>query len=91
LLKAKKFKWTEQAQMAFEEIKLKLTIAPIVVLPSISKVFEVQCDASGMGIGAVLSKEERAIAFFSEKLNDTKRKYFTYNKELYAIVRALEH
>ncbi|GKB42957.1 transposon ty3-I gag-pol polyprotein [Tanacetum coccineum] len=55
------------------------------------EVFEVECDASGVGIGAVLSQLNRPIAYFSEKLNDAKRRYTTYDKEFYAIIRALEH
>ncbi|GKA08098.1 RNA-directed DNA polymerase, partial [Tanacetum coccineum] len=87
----KTFTWTPQAQKAFDEIKQQLFSTSVLALPCFQEVFEVECDASGVGIGAVLSQLNRPIAYFSEKLNDAKRRYTTYDKEFYAIIRALEH
>ena len=88
-LKNKEFQWSNAASQAFREIKVRMTKAPVLRYPDFTKVFEVACDASGVGIGGVLSQEGHPIAFFSEKLNDAKRRYSTYDKEFYAIVQSL--
>ena len=59
-------------------------------LPDFNKVFQVECDASGSTIGFVLSQEGKPITFFSDNLNDDKRKYSMYDQEFYAIVQALK-
>jgi hypothetical protein len=71
-------------------LKRKITEQPILVLPDFRKTFQVKCDASGFAIGVVLSQEDRRIAYFSEKLNEAKVKYSTYDKEFYAIIHALK-
>ncbi|WMV09510.1 hypothetical protein MTR67_002895 [Solanum verrucosum] len=51
--------------------------------------FEIECNASGVSIGAVFIQEGKPIAYFSEKLRGAPLQYSTYDKELYALVRAL--
>jgi len=89
VLKGTSIKCTPKAQHAFKVIKKKLTQAPVLALPCFEKIFEVERDASEVGIEGVLTQEGCPIAYFSEKLCDSKRKYATYDKEFYAIFRSL--
>ena len=90
-MKQGEFVWTKAVAKAFNEVKQKMTETLAMCLPDFTKPFEVECDASGIGIGGVLSQERHPITYFSEKLNDAKQKYSTYDKEFYTIIQALWH
>lgn len=86
-----KFVWTPTVDRAFHDIKDKLCSTPILTLPNFNAIFKLHTDASKSGIVAVLSQQNRPIAFFSEKLSNARLRYSTYDVEFYAIIQAIKH
>jgi hypothetical protein len=89
LLKKNSFKCDNNAEECFETLKKVMPSAPVLTTPNFTKPFVVECDASGIGIGAVLMQDSHPIAFESRKLNKREELKSTYNKEMLAIMHAL--
>ena len=77
--------------MLFDSIKELLCNTPSLALSDFSQPFEVECDASRVGIGVVSIQKICPIAYLSEKLSGARLNYSIYDKEFYPIVRALDH
>lgn len=89
------YTWTTTEEDCFNALKEKLTTAPVLAYPDPTKPFTVTCDASSRAIGAVLSQDHgkgpQPIAFFSRKLQPAECKYAAHDREMLALVAALEH
>jgi hypothetical protein len=90
LEKGKKFKWDEKCQASFEELKKRLTTAPVLIMPDIHKGFNVYCDASRQGLGCVLMQEGKVVPYASRQLRKHEQNYHTHDLELAAVVHALK-
>ena len=73
-----KFVWSKRKNDAFEKLKDTLISEPVLVLPDLSKPFEVQCDACGHSLGDVLLQEGHAIAYESRRLNEHEKNLGIY-------------
>ncbi|KOM50304.1 hypothetical protein LR48_Vigan08g113100 [Vigna angularis] len=91
MLKKGNFIWTEAAREAMGKLKEAVTTAPVLALPDFTQPFHVECDASGEGIGAVLTQKRRPIAYFSKALSEGTLGKSIYEKELMAVVMAIQH
>ena len=87
--------WTEECQEAFDRLKHQVTSAPVLIFPDNCKQYRLEADSSNYATGAVLSQEAddgkwHPVAFLSKSLNAVERNYDTHDKEMLAILRALE-
>ncbi|KAJ9559068.1 hypothetical protein OSB04_013682 [Centaurea solstitialis] len=90
LLKKNQFAWSDEAQGAFEELKVRLSNAPVLRLPNFTEEFVIETDASGFGLGAVLMQNDQPVAYFSQALGLRAKQKSVYEKELMAIVFAVK-
>ena len=85
-----KYDWVDACQQSFEELKSRLTSAPVLVLPNGRDGFVVYSDASRQGLGCVLMQNDRVIAYASRQLKKHEQNYPTHDLELAAVVFSLK-
>src|ERR1700761_1442780 len=90
------FVWTPECQKAFETLKRRVTSEPVLAHPDLTKQFELEVDASGYAVGAVLLQRQvdnkrHPIGYYSATLTSAERNYDIYDLELLAIVKALRN
>ena len=84
--KGVKFEWDDLCERAFQELKMRLTSALILIVPKRGMMYIVHCDASKDGLGCVLMQSERVVAYGSRQLKNHERNYPTHDMELATIV-----
>ena len=85
-----KYEWDEKCEQSFQELKNRLTTAPILVLPTVGEGYVVFSDASRQGLGCVLMQNGRVITNASRQLKKHETNYPTHDLELAAVVFALK-
>ena len=90
LLTFEVFHWTPEAAAAFTTLKQMLTSSPVLRLPDFNLPFTVETDASGTGMGAVLSQQGHPVAYFSKMFPPKLLQASTYVRELFAITVAVK-
>ena len=85
-----KFEWSDLCEKAFQELKRRLTSAPILIVPERGQRYTVYWDASKAGLGCVLMESGRVVAYGSHQLKNHEQNYPTHDMELAAIVFALK-
>jgi hypothetical protein len=90
LEKDKKFKWMPACEASFQELKKRLTTAPILVMPDMEKLFPIYCDLSSQGLGSVLMQDGHVVAYATWQLRKHEVHYPTLDLELAVVVHALK-
>src|SRR3954468_13489527 len=90
LKKDKKFQWTPKCKEIFQELKRRLTSAPVLAPPNTRKNFDIYCDASRRGLGCILMQDRHVVAYASCQLRPHEANYPTHDLELVAVVHALK-
>jgi hypothetical protein len=90
LEKDKKFEWTPTCEASFQQLKKRLTTAPILVMSDIEKLFSIYFEASGRGLGCVLMQDGHVVVYASRPLRKHEVHYPTYDLELVAVVHTLK-
>ena len=85
-----KFEWDERCEEAFQELKRRLTSAPILIVPDRGHGYTVYCDSSRAELGCVLMQSKRVVAYGSCQLKNHEQNYPTHYMELAAVVFALK-
>ena len=88
--KGVKFEWDDLCENAFQELKRKLTSAPILIVPEQGQRYTVCYDASRDGLGCVLMQSEKVVAYGSKQLKNHEQNYPPHDLELATIVFALK-
>ncbi len=84
--KKKSWRWDQTHQQAFDNVKAAIAKETVLAYPDFLKPFEIYTDASSLQLGAVITQDNRPIAFFSRKLSKMQQKYSVTEIELLAIV-----
>jgi hypothetical protein len=84
------FVWDGNCEESFQELKRRLTTAPVLILPDAKESSVVYCDASKLGLGGVLMQGGNVVAYASRQLKVHERNYPTHDLELAAVVFALK-
>jgi deoxyuridine 5'-triphosphate nucleotidohydrolase len=94
--KGQAYQWSDDCELAYRVLKVKLSNAPILVKPDFDRPFKLYTDASAFGFGAILAqdddqKKEHVISYASRGTRGAEKKYAAFKLEACAVVWACNH